>query len=168
MSVIDVYKHKLLGFIECPSTNSFINFNEETRRIAVYELLENIPVEKDSFDGKIGDIILGGGRGEAPAFRISTQMAFQFFTLDENSACDLQFDNLNDIFKAFWSPTESYILCEGFLKLGWTVETDIEMWLAENVCKLLASTFESYSSYWTEQSDLSTNLSFLDIQIKKI
>ncbi|QNN40468.1 hypothetical protein [Pedobacter roseus] len=163
MSGIDIYKHKLLGFIECPSTNSFVDSNEGTRRIGVYQLLENIPPDEKYFDGRIGDILLGAGNGEAPAFRISNPIAFQFFTLNEAEFYDLEFDNLTDIFKAFWSPTKSYILCEGFLKLGWTVETDIEMWLAENVCKLLISTVDDYSIYRTEQLDLSTNLSFFDV-----
>jgi len=158
MSAIDVYKHRLLGFIECPSTNSFVNFNEGTRKIAIYELLENIPLDEECFDGKIGDILVGGGKGEAPAFRISNPIAFQFFTSDKNTFCDLEFDNLNDIFKAFWTPTKSYIFCEGFLNLGWTVDKDIEMWLAENVCKLLISTIDKYSIYKTDQLDLTTTL----------
>ena len=158
MSAIDAYKHKVLGFIECPSTNSFVDFNEDTRKIGLYELLENIPADEKSFDGKVGDILVGGGSGETPAFRISNPIAFQFFTFDENAFCDLKFDNLNDIYKAFWTPTKSYIFCEGFLKLGWTVSTDIEMWLAENVCKLLISTIDKYSIYKTDQLDLTTSL----------
>lgn len=158
MSAIDVYKHTLLGFIECPSTNNFISFDNGSRKIAVYELLENIPSDEDCFDGKIGDILVGGGRGEAPAFRISNPIAFNFFTLEDKFFWDLEFDNLNDVFKAFWTPTESYIFCEGFVKLGWTIDIDIETWLAENVCKLLISTIDKYSIYKTEQLDLTTNL----------
>lgn len=162
MSTIDIYKHKLLGYIECPSTYSFVNFNEKTRRIGVYRLLENIALDTESIDGKIGDILLGGGNGEAPAFRISSPLAFQFFTLDEDAFCELEFECYSDIFKAYWSPTESYILCEGFSKLGWTVEQDIELWLAENICKLLISTIKDYSGYRTGQLDLKTNLQLLD------
>ena len=161
MSAIDAYKHRLLGFIECPSTNSFVNFNDDSRKIAIYELLENIPLDEESFDGKIGDILVGGGRGEAPAFRISYPIAFQFFTLDEDAFYDLKFDNLNDIYKAFWTPTKSYVFCEGYLKIGWTVNTDIEMWLAENVCKLLIVTIDKYSIYKTDQLDLTTSLYLL-------
>ncbi|HRH47138.1 MAG TPA: hypothetical protein PLP23_00225 [Panacibacter sp.] len=160
MSAIDAYKHRVLGFIECPSVNSFVDFNEDTRKIALYELLENIPADEKCFDGKVGDILVGGGSGEAPAFRISNPIAFQFFTFKENVFCDLEFDSLNDIFKAFWTPTKSYIFCEGFLKLGWTVNTDIEMWLAENVCKLLISTTDKFSIYKTDQLYLTTSLSF--------
>jgi hypothetical protein len=158
MSAIDIYKHRLLGFIECPSTNSFVSFNEDTRKIAIYELLEDIPADEECFDGKTGDIIVGGGRGEAPAFRISNPIAFKFFTLGEKDFGYLELDKLNDIFKAFWTPTESYIFCEGFAKLGWTVDTAIEMWLAENVCKLLISTIDKYSTYKTDQLDLTTVL----------
>ena len=158
MSAIDVYRHTLLGFIECPSTNSFVSFNEDTRKNAIYELLENIPVDEDCFNGKIGDILVGGGRGEAPAFRISNPIAFQFFTLDEDAFCDFEFYYSNDIFKAFWTPTKSYIFCEGFSKLGWTVDIDIEIWLAENVCKLLISTIDKFAIYKTDNLDLSTSL----------
>lgn len=55
MSAIDQYKHKLLGFIECPSTFDIVSFNT-TRKVAIYELLENVPTEECDFDGKIGDI----------------------------------------------------------------------------------------------------------------
>ncbi len=160
MSAIDAYKHRKLGYIECPSTNSFVDFNEDTRKIGLYELLENIPADEKFFDGKVGDIIVGGGSGEAPAFRISNPIAFQFFTFNEDAFCDLEFDSLNEIFKAYWTPTQSYVFCEGFLKLGWTVDTDIEMWLAENVCKLLISTTDMFSIYKTDQLDLTTRLSF--------
>ena len=161
MSAIDVYKHSHLGFIECPSTFDFMDFCPGGRKIAIYELLENIPHDEKSFDGKIGDILVGGGSGEAKAFRITNPIAFQFFTLKEDALFDLEFDNLDDIFKAFWTPTKSYIFCEGFSKLGWTVDTNIEMWLAENVCKLLISKIDKYSVYKRDDLDLSTNLTLL-------
>lgn len=161
MSSINVYKHRLLGFIECPSTNDFV-FNSDTRKIAVYELLENIPPDEKFFDGKIGDIIVGGGNGEAKAFRISNPIAFKFFTVNEDTFANLEFDHLDEIFKAFWTPTKSYIFCEGFSKLGWNVSIDIEIWLAENVCKLLISTIDKFAIYKTDNLDLSTSLTLLN------
>ncbi len=142
MSAIDQYKHRLLGFIECPSTFDFVS-NCRNRAIGIYELLENIPIEEKDFDGKIGDIILGGGSGEAPAFRISIPMAIYFFTKDGWD----DFNNYEELFKTFWNPTESYILCEGFSKLGWRTNTPIEIWLAENICLLINAHIESYSSF---------------------
>ena len=161
MSSIDVYRHIHLGFIECPSTYGFV-YSNDTRKMAIYELLEDIPSDEEDFDGKTGDILIGGGSGEAPAFRISNPIAFQFFTADEEAFFDIKFKHLNDIFKAFWTPTKSYIFCEGFTKLGWTINVEIEIWLAENVCKLLIKSIPKFSSYETEEIDLSTNLIFID------
>jgi len=54
MSAIDQYKHHHIGFIECPSRFN-IGF------ISIYELLQDIPGDEKDFDGKIGDILIGGG-----------------------------------------------------------------------------------------------------------
>src|SRR4051812_14102032 len=102
MSAIDQYKHKVLGFIECPSTYDFVYANT-TREIGVYQLLQDISVDEESFDGKSGDIIVGGGSGEAPAFRISFPNAFYFFTSDEWD----EFESYDELFKHFWTPTQS-------------------------------------------------------------
>lgn len=142
MSAIDQYKHKHLGFIECPSTSDFV-YNSKTKKIAIYELLENIPHDEKDFDGKIGDIILGGGSGEAPAFRISMPEAISFFTNKNLNNPK----NYSDLFRAFWSPTQSYNLCEGFLKNGWSPNIPIEIWLAENVWLLLINNIEDYFAY---------------------
>ncbi len=147
MSAIDQYKHSHLGFIECPSTFDFVN-NNPTRKIALYELLENIPRDETDFDGKIGDIILGGGSGEAPSFRISIPEAIHFFAKDSS---DYQGDS-SDLFKAFWTPAQTSIYCEGFSKLGWTPGTPIEFWLAETICSLLISNLETYSAYKNNSS----------------
>lgn len=142
MSAIDQYKHIHFGFIECPSTYDFVHYNQ-TRKIAIYELLENIPKDEKNFDGKVGDIILGGGSGEAPAFRISISESFYIFIKDDWD----DFESYDDVFKAFWTPTQSYIYCEGFSKLGWTPESPIDFWLAENICLLLIENLEIHSTY---------------------
>jgi hypothetical protein len=144
MSAIDHYKHRHLGFVECPSTFDFV-FSNPTRKIAIYELLENIPNDEKDFDGKVGDIILGGGSGEAPAFRISIPETVYFFTRDDWD----KFETHADLFKAFWTPTQSYNYCEGFSKNGWTPNSPIEFWLAENVCLLLIDNVAHYSIYKT-------------------
>lgn len=139
MSAIDQYKHRCLRTIECPSTFDIV-YKNSTRKIAIYELLESIPDDKRSFDGKAGDIIVGGGSGEAPAFRISIPEAFHFFT---HQGWD-DFNVITDLYKAFWTPTQPYIFCEGFSKLGWKTNTPIESWLAKNICLLLIDEVESY------------------------
>ena len=159
MATIDTYKHKILGLIDCPSTYDFVLKNK-TREIVVYQIFEDIPQDEEDFDGKIGDIIVGGGSGESPSLRISNPIAFKFFTYDEDKFADIDFHNLTEVFKSYWTPTESFIYCEGFAKLGWTVDRDIGMWLAGNVCKLLVSTLKEFEMYKTNNSDLSTNLTF--------
>ncbi|OYU95364.1 MAG: hypothetical protein CFE21_09440 [Bacteroidetes bacterium B1(2017)] len=142
MSAIDQYKHTHLGFIECPSSFDFV-YSNATRKIAIYELLENIPNGETEFDGKEGDILIGGGSGEAPAFRISLPESLLFFTGDKVE----DFDNYEDLFKAFWTPTQAYILCEGFSKVGWTPAIPIEFWLAENSCLLLIDSVERFLGF---------------------
>ncbi len=142
MSAVDKWKHECLGFIECPSTFDFV-YNNPTRKIAIYQLLEDIPNDEKGFDGKAGDIVLGGGSGEAPAFRVSIPESIYFFTKDDWEG----FETHEDLFKAFWSPTQAYTLGEGFVKTGWTPDTPIEFWLAENICLLLIDNFEKYSIY---------------------
>jgi len=152
MSAIDQYKHRHLGFIECPSTFDFV-YKNPTRKIAIYELLENIPIDEKDFDGKNGDIILGGGSGEVPAFRISIPETLYLFTKED-------FDTHEDLFKAFWTPTQSYKFCEGFSKLGWTTNSQIEFWLAENTILLLIDNLENYSTFKSKSLSKSV-LSFI-------
>jgi hypothetical protein len=142
MSSIDQYKHSHLGFFDCPSADDFV-YNNSTRKIAIYELLENIPLDEKDFDGNVGDIILGGGSGEAPAFRISIPKSILFWLNDDFD----DFDNYDELFKPFWTAPEAHIFCEGFSKLGWTTETRIEFWLAENICLLLVDNVEKYASF---------------------
>jgi hypothetical protein len=139
MASVDQYKHRLLGFIKCPSDYDIVDGNS-TRDIAVYELLENVPEEENDFDGKTGDILVGGGSGEAPAFRVTIPGALDFLLNDT----DITFDNYDQLFKAFWTPTESYRLCDGFKKLGWDTKQSIEFWLAENICVTLVNNVDSF------------------------
>ena len=133
----------------------------KTIRIAIYELLDNIPNNEKYFDGKAGDILVGGGSGEAPALRISNPLAFQFATYDENKFADLEFDDLDEVFKAFWTPTQSFMLGEGFIKLGWTPDRLLEMWLTENVCKLLILSLDTFANYRDSGADLTTSLTLI-------
>ena len=142
MASIDQYKHRHLGFISCPSDYDFV-YNSSTRDIGIYELLQDIPDDERDFDGKTGDIIVGGGSGEAPALRISMPDSIDFFIGHK----DLALENYNEIFKIFWTPTQSYILCQGFKKLGWDIKTPIEFWLTENICKTLINETERFGEF---------------------
>lgn len=155
MSAIDQYKHSHLGFIHCPSTDDFV-LNNSTRKIALYELWQDIPVEEKDFDGKKGDILLGGGSGEAAAFRVSIPEAFNFF----NQERELKFGTPSELFKSFWSTADATIFCEGYAKLGWKEEESIEFWLAKNVCLVLIEHVDEYAKYKTKP--------FTDSQLKFI
>jgi hypothetical protein len=156
MAAIDSYAHELLGFIECPSSFDFV-YNNNTRNIAIYKLLEDVGNEETQFEGKRGDILVGGGRGEAPAFRISIPETILFFTDEEF----VDFDTIACLFKAFWSPTEAFKLCDGFLKCGWNPERPIEFWLAENTCRVIAANLEGLDVEFNRLKDLKADLVFL-------
>lgn len=143
MSAIDQYRHKHIGFIECPSNYSIVHANYDTRLIAIYELLQDIPIDETDFDGKIGDILLGGGSGEAAAMRISTDRAFR--SLSDDNFYDN--DDGIDIYKSFWTATEAYKFCQGFKKLGWKPREEIEDWLLKNLLKILSNNSIKYSKY---------------------
>lgn len=144
MSRIDDYKHQLLGFIECPSSHDFV-YGNDTRKIAIYELLEDIGLDEKDFDGTLGDILLGGGSGEAPAFRVTMPSSIKFFFDDDWN----NFNNYDDLFKHFWTANESFILCGGFSKIGWSADLDnpIEFWLAKQICALLVHQTTKYEQF---------------------
>ena len=143
MSAIDQYKHLHIGFIHCPSNEDFV-VNNPTRKIAVYELREDIPADEKDFDGKVGDILLGGGSGEAPAFRVSVPEALYFFTKEDEN--DPGHDGL---FKAFWTKSEAAVFAEGYVKLGCDATIPLEFWLAKNLCLLLINNVDQYAGFKT-------------------
>lgn len=165
MSAIDQYKHKLLGFINCPSDYPIV-YESDVKQIAIYQLEENIPIDEISFDGKIGDLILGGGSGEASCLRISIPEMIKFEFEEYDS-----FEHRNELRKSFWSPNESYVYCNGFLKLGWNPSEDIEFWLAENTIKYLIYTNKFNSEIKIDQDELCpglfTDSTYLKIQITR-
>lgn len=121
MAAIDQYKHRLIHIIDCPADDDFV-YGSPTRTIAIYELLEDIPSEEKDFDGKTGDILVGGGSGEAMALRISIPEVF------------VGDDEVRQVFKPFWSPTFAYKIGVGFRKIGWEPgESELEAWLVDYV-----------------------------------
>lgn len=131
MSAINQYKHEFLDLFHCPSDHELIYLNPRNQ-IAIYRLLENIPEDEKDFDGKAGDLLVGGGSGEAQALRIS-EKGIRFFR-DESFP---DFDSLEELVKSFWTPTFSYKMGNGLSKLGWKPEEEIEFWLAERIIEQL-------------------------------
>jgi hypothetical protein len=134
MAAIDQYEHEVLTFIECPSEFDFVSYST-TRKIAVYKLKQAIPDDETEFDGKIGDILVGGGSGEAESMRISYPEALYFFKSENWD----DFEDYDELFKAFWSPSFAYKIGDGFRKQGWDPNGNMEWWLAESIIDLLHS-----------------------------
>lgn len=133
MSQIDSYRHKLLGFVECPTEYPALltTGRDSPISIALYQLEE--PVE--AWASKVGDVVLGGGSGECPTFRVSLPEAAAFLNDHQLS----EFDNRSELYQSYWRPEEAFALCNGFLKLGWRPADDIETWLAEHIVAFMSS-----------------------------
>ena len=128
MASIDQYNHELLGFVECPSDYDFV-YENPTREIAIYRLLQDVPKDELDFDGKINDLIIGGGSGEAKSLRICVDKCIDFFIHEDLDS----FEITSDLYKSYWTPTFSYIIGTGFSKLGWTPELPLEEWLTKRI-----------------------------------
>ena len=132
MSSIDQCQHKHISFIECP-TDHELALSCSSKQLAIYQLEQDIPSSEKSFDGKPGDILVGGGSGEAESLRISIPKAVLFFKSEEVPS----FESYDEIYKHFWSPSFAYRIGQGFKKVGWEPDTPLETWLTERVLNLL-------------------------------
>ncbi|TDB64658.1 DUF3885 domain-containing protein [Arundinibacter roseus] len=141
MSQISSYIFSQLGFIQCPSSHDFV-YKSNTRQIAVYRLEENA----EEFKAKKGDILVGGGRGEAQILRIALPEMIHWMN-DELG----KVENPETIIYPIWTPTFSYLVGEGFSKIGWKPEEkELEVWLAEKVMQdivLKSSPVEAFRQY---------------------
>ena len=143
MAEIDSYKRSLIGIVHCPSTFEIVPGNDSHRDIPLYRL-DEAAWNGDSFQGKQGDILLGGGSGESPALRISIPEAFSYLTSDD----DEEVVFLDDACRAYWSMTYAFVFCEGYSKLGWTPKDRIEGWLLEHVAAfLIKEYFDTYACF---------------------
>jgi hypothetical protein len=141
MSAIDQYKHDCIGIINFPLGDGEV-VGLAFRNIPIYKLKQDIPSNEKDFDGKNGDILLGGGSGENSALRISIPQAFFLYTSDDWD----DFESHEEIYKAFWTPTESYVFCDGYKKLGWNPRQVIEVWLLEHLLAFLKNNyFDEYT-----------------------
>jgi hypothetical protein len=122
MSEIDQYKHECIGIIVCPSTYPIVG-GREHRNIPVYRVDE--PAEE--WEAKPGDLLLGGGRGESEALRISMPDALVFLTHEDAEVA-------GSLYYAYWSMNMAYVFCEGYSKLGWRPDkASIETWLTDHI-----------------------------------
>jgi len=137
LSDIDQYIHTCLGLIECPRPSGLINY-------AIYHLEQDIPESETSFQGRSGDIILGGGMGEFGAMLISIPEALILHTDFEVIPEDMElYENaFSAIYHtpepvpvwAYWTPTESYKFGVGYARIGWDFEeAALEKWIAYHI-----------------------------------
>ena len=138
MSRVDGYRHSILGMVNCPSTFPIMYGNLWERDIPIYRLEEDALNETD-FQGKAGDLLIGGGSGESAAFRIAIPEAFYFYTRDDWG----MYDTNDEIHRAFWTVTEAFIFGEGYYKLGWIPPSNIEPWLTQHVLQFLLQHYPS-------------------------
>jgi|GEM_PF-1955759 len=144
MSSIDQYIYTCLGVIECPMPYRYFSqqANIQPIQVAIYRLRQDISEFETDFQGSEGDILVGGGGGEAPAMRIRMPEAMLLYTnwnRFEQEYPDLLIDEL---YSTYWSPTQAFMLCTGYETLGWNPENDrIEQWLMEHVVSFLVKHF---------------------------
>jgi len=142
VSEIDGYRNHCIGIVACPSRFPLLSGwgrqGEEQAGIPMYRLDEDADTAR-SFEGKRGDILLGGGSGEHPAVRIAIPEAFHAFTDPEWMADS--FDSWATIVRAYWTMTDAYLFGDGYVQRGWMPDTPIEYWLARHILRFLADTY---------------------------
>lgn len=148
MSTIDGYRHRCLGIVSCPSHYDLVVGNAAYRFLPIYRLDEDA-LDEWIFQGKRGDILVGGGHGERPALRISVPEAFYFYTHEDWE----QFAGVDTwepatISKAYWSMTHAYVFGDGYHTAGWEPTKSIERWLTEHVLSFLVRHYRlDYARY---------------------
>ncbi len=145
MSSIDGYRYEILGFVTCPIVHNVLGAFAD---IPIYRLLEDISAKETELDGKKGDILLGGGSGQSAAFRIAIPEAFYFLTHTHGD--DLfEYKSHEQIYKAFWTPTQAYVFGVGYTQRGWSPGTvPIEWWLAHHILQFLTNHYrDDYKQY---------------------
>lgn len=138
MSVIDGFRHSLIGIVTCPSDEEIVPFNPSHRDIPLYRLEEDADAEPD-FVGKKGDVLLGGGGGESAALRVSIPEAFERYTHHANLP-------VASVRKGYWTCDDAYVFGNGYVKLGWKPGrgTRLEDWLAGHIVVFLSRAYPEY------------------------
>src|SRR5689334_13028751 len=115
MSEIDSYKHECIGILNCPRVDLFPDSERDRQRkgnqfVPLY-LLHEDALDADTFYARKGDLLLGGGSGEAEALWIGMPDALLFFTgdVDDELWPSDMYETIGDmhesVYHAFWSPT---------------------------------------------------------------
>ncbi len=145
MSAIDQYFFTCIAIIDLPLTYLPLAEDEDFdwMYVAVYRLEQDIPEDEDEFQGKTGDILVGGGSGEAAAMRILMPEAivettdFDRFYDDEeysNRLDGVTYPGLYDIYQFFWDPEDGYKLGSGYVTLGWDPDgLNLGLWLTQHI-----------------------------------
>jgi hypothetical protein len=143
MSAIDCYKHEHIGFVRCPMRHSLFRDGRVLDFLPVYCLLEDIT--KETFlSGRAGDILIGGGSGEARAVSFSIPDIFTVYTTAETEDAITR----DPCITSHWSADEAFMFGVGFEALGWNPERQpLLTWLAEHLISYLVRTFpERYAT----------------------
>ncbi|MEI9865917.1 MAG: hypothetical protein WDN00_15475 [Limisphaerales bacterium] len=131
MSQIDIHKHQHIGFLKCPMLHKLATIRSHDS-LPVYLLKEDVQQDCDSLSGKNGDVVIGGGSGEARALSFAIPDIFTVYTTTNDA---LRWPP----FTSYWTSNEAFIFGSGFQKLGWNPESEkLEIWLAEHLMAFLA------------------------------
>jgi len=121
MSAIDQYARRCLGIIACPSRHPIMYGNDAHRLVPLYRLDQDIDGQERGFQGKRGDILIGGGSGESAALRISMPEALQFYTYEDwERFSGSESWALPTLVTAYWSMTQAYVFGDGYRVVGWS------------------------------------------------
>ena len=144
MSAIDCYKHEHIGFVRCPMRHSLFRDGRVFDSLPVHRLLEDV-AEEPSLSGRSGDILIGGGSGEARAVLFFIPDIFTVYTT-ANTKDDATREPL---ITSHWSADEAFIFGVGFEALGWNPERQpLLIWLAEHLIAYLVRTFpDRYATF---------------------
>ncbi len=144
MSEIDIYNHQCIGMIDLPSSYSFIDGSVRPLNAKCKVALYRLDEDALEWNAKKGDLLLGGGSGESAALRISIPEAIYLFTGDGWT----EYESFDDICKAYWGMNDAFVLCEGYLKLGWDPRFGIEAWLTNHIIAFILREYpEEYGKY---------------------
>lgn len=137
MSAIDSYKHEQIGYVRCPMRHSLFHDGRVFYNLPVYRLLENVS-EELSLSGCLGDILIGGGAGEAHALRFAIPDIFNHFAKLPKET------DLAGVLPitSHWSADDAFMFGVGFEALGWNPEQQpLLIWLAEHLIAFLTRVF---------------------------
>jgi hypothetical protein len=136
MSVIDSFEHEQIGFVRCPMRHTLYRDGRVFDRLPVYRLLENV-WDESSLSGRAGDVVIGGGFGEASALSFSIPALFA------------PGGNPGDVVRSHWSADDAFIFGTGFEQLGWDPRQERMFdWLASHLAAFLSRAYpDRYPSY---------------------